>query len=109
MGQASKRSSSHERGLLLDLQHKGTSFPLIADREGRHRLVPTQLRSSFSGHPPPVARHLATPEMEFQTGNPSHMATSSDQSNELLLRLITEMKHLREKVDSFPTGPTEGE
>jgi hypothetical protein len=27
MEQASKRSSSHEGGLLLDPQHKGTSFP----------------------------------------------------------------------------------
>jgi hypothetical protein len=93
-----------EGRLLLDPQHKGTSFPLMPkDREGRQCRVSTQSRSSISGLPHPVIRHLAAPEPELLTGNPSPMATSSDQSTGLLLQqLMTEMKYLKEKVDASP-------
>jgi hypothetical protein len=112
MEQASKRSSSHEGGLLLDPLHKGSSLPLMAkDREGRQRRVSAQRRSSVSSFPPPVVRHLAAPEPEIPTGNPSHYhgkTTSSDQTTELLLKqLMSEMKYLRERVDTFPTGPVQ--
>jgi hypothetical protein len=55
MEQASRRSSSHEGGLLLDPLHKGISFPLMPkDREDRQHSIPAQHRSSVSGFPPPV-------------------------------------------------------
>jgi hypothetical protein len=66
MEQASKRSPSHEGGLLLDPLHKGTRFPLLPkDREDRQRRVPALHRSSVSGFPPPVVRRLASPEPEI--------------------------------------------
>jgi hypothetical protein len=50
--QASKRSSSHEGGLLLDPLHKGTRFPsLVKDREDRQQRVSAQIISSVSGFP----------------------------------------------------------
>jgi hypothetical protein len=49
MEQASKRSSSHEGGLLLDPLHKGTRFPSVCkDREDRQQQVSAQLCSSVS-------------------------------------------------------------
>jgi hypothetical protein len=55
-----------------------------------------------------VARRLAAPELEIQTGY-SSQATSYNQSTELLLhQLMAEMKYLRERVDTLPTGPVQG-
>jgi hypothetical protein len=69
MEQASKRSSSHEGGLLLDPLHNGTRLPsLLNDREDRQQRVSAQISSSVSGFPPPVTCRLAAPELEIQTG-----------------------------------------
>jgi hypothetical protein len=112
MEQASKRSSSHEGGLLLDPQHKGTSFPLMPkDREGRQRRASAQHRLSISSFPLLVVRRLAAPEPEIQTGNPSHeMDTSSvTQTTESLPKqIMSEMNYLRDRVDTLPTGPIQG-
>jgi hypothetical protein len=109
MEQASKRSSSHEGGLLLDPLHKGTHFPSVPkDREDRQQRVSAQLCSSVSGFPTLVIRRLAPPEPEIHTGYSSH-ATSSTQSTDLLLQqLMAEMKYLRESVDTLRTGPVQG-
>jgi hypothetical protein len=78
------------------------------DREDRHPRVSTQLGSSVSGFPIPVARRLAAPELEIKTGY-SSQATSSNQSTDLLLQqLMAEVKYLRERVDTLPTGPVQG-
>jgi hypothetical protein len=51
---------------------------------------------------------LAAPEPEIQTGY-SSQATSSNQSTDLLLQqLMAEMKYLRQRVDTLPTGPIQG-
>jgi hypothetical protein len=107
MEQASKSPppSSHEEGLLLDPLHMGTRFPsLLNDREDRQQQVSAQISLSVSGFSPPVARRLATPEPEIQTGY-SSQATSLTQSTDLLLQqLMAEIKYLRERVDTLPTG-----
>jgi hypothetical protein len=52
MEQASKRSSSHEGGLLLDPLHMRTRFPSVRkDREDRQQRVSAQLCSSVFGIP----------------------------------------------------------
>jgi hypothetical protein len=109
MEQACRRSSSHEEGLLLDPLRKKTSFSSIPkDREERHQRGTTHVDLSASGFPLPVSRRQAAPEPEITTGF-SSQATTSNQSTDLLLQqLMTEMKYLRERVDTLPTGPTQG-
>jgi hypothetical protein len=110
MEQASKRTSSHEGGLLLDPLHKKTRFSSVPrkDREERHHRVPTHVDLSTSGFPLPVSRCQAAPEPEMTTGF-SSQATTSNQSTDLLLQqLMAEMKYLRERVDTLPTGPIQG-
>jgi hypothetical protein len=53
------------------------------DREDRQQWVSAQLCSSVSGFPTLLARRLAAPEPEIQTGY-SSQATTSDQSTDLL-------------------------
>jgi hypothetical protein len=77
------------------------------DREDRQQLVSAQFCSSVSGFPTLVARRLAAQEPEIQTGY-SSQATSSNQSTDLLLQLMAEMKYLRESVHTLPTGPVQG-
>jgi hypothetical protein len=104
MEQASKRSSSHEGGLLLDPLHMRTRF--------------SSVRKDVNGFPPRLIRlfpvfhfrflHQAAPELEMTTGFPSQ-ATTSNQSTDLLLQqLMAEMKYLRERVDTLPAGPVQG-
>jgi hypothetical protein len=70
--------------------------------------VSAQLGLSVSGFPFPVTRCQAAPEPEIKTGY-SSQATSSNQFTDLLLQqLMTEMKYLRERVDTLPTGPVQG-
>jgi hypothetical protein len=77
------------------------------DREDR-QLVSAQFCSSVSSFPTLVTRRLAAPEPEIQTGYSSR-ATSSNQSTDLLLQqLMAEMKYLRERVHTLPTGPVQG-
>jgi hypothetical protein len=105
-----ERSSSLEGGLLLDPLHMRTrcsSVPM--DREDRHQRVSAQLGSSVSGFPFPVSRCQAAPEPEIKTGYSSQATYSNQSTNDLLLQqLMAEMKYLRERVDTLPTGPVQG-
>jgi hypothetical protein len=107
--QASKRSSYHEGGLLLDPLHKRTRFPSVPmDREDGRQLVPAPVDSPVSGFSLPVSRRRAVPEPEMITGF-SSLATSSSQPTDLLLQqLMAEMKYLRERVVPYPRALFKG-
>jgi hypothetical protein len=78
------------------------------DREDRHQRVSTQLGSSVSGFPIPVARRLAALEPEIKTGYSSQVTSSKHSTDLLLQQLMAEMKYLRVSVDTLPTGPVQG-
>jgi hypothetical protein len=86
MEQASKRSSSHEGGLLHDPLHKGTRFPLVPkkDREDGRQRVSAQSDVSISGFPLPVSRRPAVPEPEMKTGLSSQATTSTQPTDSWL-------------------------
>jgi hypothetical protein len=109
MEQASKRSSSHEGGLLLDPLHKITHFPSVPmDREDGRQRVSAQVDSPVSGFSLPVSRRQAVPEPEMITGF-SSLATTSNRPTDLLLQqLLAETKYLRKRVDTLPAGPVQG-
>jgi hypothetical protein len=81
----------HDGNLCLDPLNAEKTFSRHQGQEGRQHWSP-YIHPSASGS---VGRE-ASPEPEIPSGS------TSGQSNELLLQLMTEMRYLRQRVDSLP-------